>query len=639
MGHVRLAALAAASVAAFPAWAQERTTDNAVTQAEDAFGFSIGRESLGIYSSGNVRGFSPTAAGNVRIDGLYFDPVFSLTSAISNSASIKVGLTAQGYPFTAPSGIVDYRLNRPAFRNGASAIFNGDSFGSYGGEVDGSLALGQTLAIGYGLTGNHTEFGDGTNNWTHSESLIARWRPAPGIEIVPFWMLSNDYDDEAGPLFIPAGPFLPPQPRQRRFDGPSWVDFRYSATNHGVVASAVPAKDWLVRIGAFRSVDATKTSYANIVEDEQPDGSGDRIVIADPPTTNVSLSGEARVTHSIADGPRLHVFHLSLRERDARREFGGSDEIDFGPGRVGQPFEPAKPPLSFGPISHDHVRQTTYGIAYVGRWKDVGEVGLSLSRADYSKTTTLAGTAEIVSRSHPWLYDLNAAASLSKKLILYAGYARGLEESGVAPPNAANRNQPLPAILTGQKDAGFRLSLTPKLRAVAGVFDLSRPYFSFDSSNRYLQVGTTRSRGAEFSLSGSLTPRLDIVAGGVLLRPRVTADGTLAGPVGSRPGGLPDHFLNVNVNWRTPLLTGLELDAILSRRGATPATTDDAVTIPPHTVFSLGGHYRFKLAKRNATFRLQAVNIFDHQALGYNGPGVYVFVPGRYFSGYLTVDL
>src|SRR4051812_18108733 len=31
--------------------AQSRSSDNAVTQAEDAFGFSVGRESLGIYNA------------------------------------------------------------------------------------------------------------------------------------------------------------------------------------------------------------------------------------------------------------------------------------------------------------------------------------------------------------------------------------------------------------------------------------------------------------------------------------------------------------------------------------------------------------------------------------------------------------
>ena len=53
----------AALGAATPAIGQSRASDNAVTQAEDAFGFSVGREGLGIYNAGNTRGFSPVAAG------------------------------------------------------------------------------------------------------------------------------------------------------------------------------------------------------------------------------------------------------------------------------------------------------------------------------------------------------------------------------------------------------------------------------------------------------------------------------------------------------------------------------------------------------------------------------------------------
>ena len=50
-----------------PAEAQDRSDDTAITQAEDTFGFSVGRESIGIYGPGQTRGFSPTAAGNVRM--------------------------------------------------------------------------------------------------------------------------------------------------------------------------------------------------------------------------------------------------------------------------------------------------------------------------------------------------------------------------------------------------------------------------------------------------------------------------------------------------------------------------------------------------------------------------------------------
>ena len=69
---LKIAAVAFAC-ASSAAHGQARSDENAVTQAEDAFGFSVGRESLGIYNAGNARGFSPVAAGNLRIDGLYFD--------------------------------------------------------------------------------------------------------------------------------------------------------------------------------------------------------------------------------------------------------------------------------------------------------------------------------------------------------------------------------------------------------------------------------------------------------------------------------------------------------------------------------------------------------------------------------------
>jgi hypothetical protein len=61
----------------------QRAAENALRQANDAFGTSIGREAIGLYDSDSVRGFSSTAAGNVRIDGLYFDQVWGLNSRLT----------------------------------------------------------------------------------------------------------------------------------------------------------------------------------------------------------------------------------------------------------------------------------------------------------------------------------------------------------------------------------------------------------------------------------------------------------------------------------------------------------------------------------------------------------------------------
>ncbi len=622
------------------ALAQSRSSENAVSQAEDAFGFSVGRESLGIYGPGNTRGFSPTAAGNLRIDGLYFDQQYSLQGTLVDSVSIKVGLSAQGYPFAAPSGIVDQSLRRPGDKAGASVVGNFDSYGTRGIEVDGSLPLSRTLSVGYGLNGTHVEFPDGTNNWNHTESVIVRWRPLTGVEIMPFAAVTNDFEDEAGTFFVPAGDYLPKLPEPRRNEGPDWADYRYTGFNGGVLSSAKLAENWLLQFGAFRSVNHLRHSYTHILDEEQPDGSGERILFADPPNSSSSNSGELRLTHSIPDGPRLHVVHLSVRRRDARREFGGSGFIDFGPGRIGEKVDaPAPASFNFGELSHDRVRQTTIGLAYDGRWKHFGEVSFGVSKADFRKETAIPDVPLAVTHSTPLIYNGTAAADITKSIAVYAGYSRGLEENGVAPPTAANRNQPLAAILTSQKDAGVRFAMTKDIKAVVGVFDLSKPYFGFDALNVYKRVGRIESRGAEFSVSGSVTPRLDVVTGGVFLDPRVTATDAIDANIGSRPVGLPSHILNLNMNWRSTWLKGLALDLAVVHRGRVPATTNNAVFLPARARVDIGGHYRFTVAKRNATFRLQLVNLFNNPGYGLAGPGVYTSSAGRSAQGYLTVDL
>jgi iron complex outermembrane receptor protein len=634
---IATSALAASSSAAL---AQSRSGENAVTQAEDAFGFSIGRESLGIYTASDVRGFSPSAAGNLRIDGLYFDEAYPLQSTLLGSTSIKVGLTAQGYPFAAPSGIVDKSLRLPEARAGASVVTNADSFGTLGLEVDGSLPISQTLSIGYGIAGNRGQRPDGTSNWSHTVSVAARWRPRAGIEIIPFWAMDNDYDDEAPTYYVPAGAFLPKLPTAARNDGPDWADNRYTGINLGVLASARIAENWLLRAAAFRSVNDVKRGFTALLADEQPDGRGERLLFVDPPTKSAATSGELRLTHSILDGPRLHVVHLSVRRRSERAEFGGSDVLDFGPGQIGTKVtDPEPDAFHFSELSRDGVDQTTAGAAYDGRWKDVGEISFGISKTHFRKETAIPDVPVAVTRSAPLLYNATAAAELTPSVTVYAGYARGLEGSGVAPPNAANRNEPLPVILTEQKDGGVRIQLTRGIKAVAGLFDLSRPYFGLDASQVYKQVGAVRDRGAEFSLSGSVTPRLSVVAGGILFKPRVNAAAATAGNIGSRPVGVPTHLLMANANWKTSFARGLELDVAFLHRGRMAATTDNLVFIPPRARVDLGTHYRFRLAKRSATLRVQLLNLFDNPGYGRVGSGIYGQLPGRYVQGYLAVDL
>src|SRR5215469_16721449 len=75
----------------------QHAADNPVASAEDAFGLTLGLESIGMYSPGQVRGFSPEMAGNVRIDGLYFDQQGALSNRVIEGSTVRVGVSAIGY--------------------------------------------------------------------------------------------------------------------------------------------------------------------------------------------------------------------------------------------------------------------------------------------------------------------------------------------------------------------------------------------------------------------------------------------------------------------------------------------------------------------------------------------------------------
>jgi iron complex outermembrane receptor protein len=616
-----------------------RAEENAVTQAEDAFGSSIGSEQVGLYSSFDVRGFSPTRAGNVRIEGLYYDQVFALTGRLRRSTAIRVGISAQGYPFPAPTGVVDYAFRKPGDEARLSAVLTANSYEGGSVEVDAAVPLVEdklSIGGGFGLYAN--EFFNGTNSVQHVEGLMLRWTPSPDVEIMPFWSRSDIYDDEVGPIYVPAGPTLPPRLKRRQYLGPQWIEYEGTASTYGGIGRFDLSSDWQVRAGLFRSFFANSIDHFALITDLTPDGRGNYLVFADPPNKLASTSGELRITREIKDGPRLHRLHLSFRARDRRQRYDGSDVIDLGPTRIGEPVNAPEPVRNFGPQTRDRVKQQTLGLAYEGRWKDVGELSLGIQKTRYRKATDQPGLALATSRDDPFLFNIAAAAYVTDSLAFYGGYTRGLEESGVAPINAANRNEPLPAIITSQRDVGVRWASTPKIKLIAGLFDVRKPYFNLDAANRFALLGDVKNQGIEMSLSGAITPRLDILAGAVLSRPRVTGEGVRLGRLGRLPVDQAARRVDFNLDWRPPLLDGLSLDLAIGHAGRIIATRDNQVAIPARTLVDLGGRYQFKLGDKPASFRLSVGNIFDVYGFDLRGAGAYDLIDGRIATARLTVD-
>lgn len=100
----------------------QRVSENATTQSSDAFGRSVGNEKTGLYTSEDVRGFNPVDAGNVRLEGLYFDQIDRVSMRLIDGNTIRVGPATLRYAFPAPTGLVDYSLSSPMARPSIRSI-------------------------------------------------------------------------------------------------------------------------------------------------------------------------------------------------------------------------------------------------------------------------------------------------------------------------------------------------------------------------------------------------------------------------------------------------------------------------------------------------------------------------------------
>ena len=173
-----------------------------------------------------------------------------------------------------------------------------------------------------------------------------------------------------------------------------------------------------------------------------------------------------------------------------------------------------------------------------------------------------------------------------------------------------------------------------------GCSTWSRPYFGFDNANVFKKVGSVRSRGAEFSVSGKVTPKLSVVLGGVLLRPRVEADADASGTIGSKPFGLPDPYRQFQRELgRRPSSTACNSISAFPIAANSRPTTDNLVYLPARLNVNVGMHYGFNLAGQAATLRVQMVDLFDDNGLMMGGPGIFGAKMSRQLLGYLTVDL
>ncbi|MFM5917049.1 MAG: TonB-dependent receptor domain-containing protein [Novosphingobium sp.] len=633
---MQLGAALAGGLALMPhAACAQRASDNVITQSSDAFGRSVGNEKSGLYTTDDVRGFNPVDAGNVRLEGLYFDQIERVSTRLIDGNTIRVGPASQRYPFPAPTGLVDYSLTQPHGKTSYSINLDNGSSSSLGvgGSFEFKQPLGSTVGLSGGFGFRNLRRTEGGTGFVRTFGGTFAWRPAKGAELLLFAGDFRFRSDEARPTLFLSGTGGPPQLERGKDLSPTWTGKNSDTWLYGAIGKAPLGQHLRLESGLFYTRRDLHRVFADLYTGVLPDGStsGHKIV-ADAGSFDASLSGETRLVRQWSSGTLSQQLTLSLRGRHKVRRFGGTATFQFGPSSLLANAGIAEPAYTIGPKNRDRVDQLTYGAA----WSLVSARGFSfdagVSRSSYTKSIDFADPLLLdpVTRDRPVTWNLSASLALARGVSIYAGASHGQEEALIAPDVAINRSEAPPAIHTRQIEGGLKLALTPHMTLIAGAFTITKPYYNLDPSLRYRQLGSLNNRGLEFSLTGQIVPGVNVVGGLLLLDPRISGEAVTSGQIGPRPVGQVRSHAVANFDWRldggkAPLSFDLAIESFSSRVGNSANTVNAA----PRTTVNLGARYRFKLGKSPFLVRPLIQNLFDNYGWQVSTSGGWTYAAPR----------
>lgn len=618
----------------------QHASDNPVVSADDAFGLTLGTESIGIYSPSDVRGFSPQVAGNVRIDGLYFDQQGALSDRVVEGSTIRVGVSEIGYAFPAPTGIVDYDLRHAGDGKPTATLVVGEGpFESCYIDVDGSLPLvSSKLLLPIGVSSQISAAAPGYTSKVANFAAAPKWAPSDRLTLRAFFDWQETSDAKTLPTVLTRGSFLPPL-IQPGYYGQNWAQGRSLSENFGAIIDAKLGGGWSLAAGIFRSIADNPSSYADLYVETQPDGQAEHLLVGYPDQRSASTSGEVRLTDHFSEGDLASEIIILARGRDTVSLYGGSDVVDGGTALISEDAQVPEPDFVYSARTRDVTKLWVAGLAYRGQWSRRGQLTFGVQNENYRDSVTTPGESDSRLADRPWRAYGDIALHFTDRAAIYGGYTQGLEDSGVAPSDAQNRGAILPAARTWQYDAGFRYLLGSNVKLAAGIFDVSKPYFDIDTNDVDRRLGEQSATGFEISIAGEILKNLSVVAGAVLGQVRVTGPNLGAESVGSSAFGQPRDYYVIDADYRIPRWTAFSVDLEVYHWGSSPASVDDSFSVPPLTAYYIGGRYKFQIRRAPATFRFQVQNASNANAwITAYSPGFTQFAP-RTVVAYITVDL
>lgn len=603
------AGLAASFSALAVSGALAQSSTNVATVAVDAFGEKVGSEQIGLYNEQQVRGFSLQESGNYRIDGAYFIRSANIVDPALDGVTIRVGINALGVDFPAPSGIVEYRMPTPAPGAREQVEFAYRDYGGWAVLSRGSAASSDgRIGASYGINVINDTGSDGVPRRPRHFALVPVWRPNDALQVK--LLLSVDRFTKQGDYQVTTnGTVLPPKQVHPGVYAADWTRMEQWQYAGGAVVGYAP-NDTLALQSSFVVTDLDRSRGDFTLLTLGADGTGTANAVRSRPNQARSAAAETKASVRTADNQRLFA---TLRWRSSKSQVrpGVSVPFAFVDQKLGVPVTPLPPEPPEVDPNVDFTRQFMGGIGYEADVTDSLWLRGAVLKTHYRKEVRPAGAAPQTSTSTPWLYDLAATYSPADNLTMFATTVRGLEESGTAPNNAANRNEVLPAVMATQYELGLRYRLNGGITFIGSLFEISKPTPGLDTTNVYRLIGQARHRGIEISLTGKPAPGFNVVGGLALLEPARLGELVDKGLIRNRAAGIPTVTGLLNLTYQLPFMDRLSLDSQInytSNRLLNPRT---GLNTPAYATIDIGARYVFKLGSSAATLRARIGNLFD----------------------------
>ncbi len=624
----------------------QRSNDNAVASASDAFGTTVGNETIGLYDARNARGFNPQQSGNVRIEGMYFDrpstgPGDVVVDRLFSGSTVRVGVSALTVPFPAPSAIIDIRLRKPMDKQVTSVVASYGPYDQTGLEVDTQVpVIAGKLSVGGGY--ERTRFVNDMKTDADDSSFggLVRFTPSDAVELVGFWGRALRKNSESTPFIFVAGDNLPPPQIRGVNVGQMWNQWQQHDTNYGAVGSAGVTETWTLRAGLFRATYDRRKDYTTFFNNTRADGTTDVTFQKSPPIMIETTSGEVQAQGVFTSDSFRHTVYLMGRGRALARDTGGSAQSFYGTANINSMPQVPEPVWVHSLKGRDSANQVTGGIQYVGQWRGAGDINVGVQKTSYARTLTHPVNGNSYRKQTPWLYNGSLSGRIGDRLSWFTSYTKGLEDGGSTPLNARNRGEAVPATITKQVEVGLVYLIGDGLRMNGALFQISKPFFDRDATNLYTVVGDLRQRGFEVSFTGSPLPGLNIVAGGVILQPRVSGPLVSQGLVGSMPAGRDESMARLDVQYGPAAWRGVTLEGQVEFNDRGYGNTLNRADIPARAVLNMGVRYRFKVYGASANLRARVQNVTNTYSWDLMGGNNFFFqyLSQRRFSATLAAD-